>query len=70
MKSDNWFIYILAFWRYALIALLSGKFSWDICPVRGFLSFLLFVFLWGVFISLFELVYQIVFTLLFDRWSK
>ena len=70
MKNNNWFVYVLVFLGHLLIVFLSGKFSWDICPVRGFLSFLLFMLLWGIFASLSEFVYQLLLVWLFDRLSE
>lgn len=70
MKNGNWFVYLLVFLGHILIVFLSGEFSWDICPVRGFLSFLLFMLLWGVFASLLEFVYQLLLVWLLDRLSE
>ena len=70
MKSDNWFVYVLVLFGHLLIVFFSGKFSWDICPVRGFLSFLLFMLLWGIFASVFEFLYQLLLVWLFDRLSE
>lgn len=70
MKGDNLFVYILVLFGHLLIVFLSGKFSWDVCPVRGFLSFLLFMLLWSFFASLSEFVYQLLLVWLFDRLSE
>lgn len=70
MKNGNWFVYLLVFLGHILIVFLSGKFSWYISPVRGFLSFLLFMLLWGVFASLLSFVYQLLLVWLFDRQDK
>lgn len=67
MKNENWFVCLLVFLGHLLIVFLSGEISWGICPVRGFLSFLLFMLLWGVFASVFEFVYQLLLVWLFDR---
>lgn len=51
---------------HILVAFFSGKFSWEICPIEDFFSFLLFMFLWGALFSLSEFFYQVLLVWLLD----